>query len=161
MTAADALRAVLDGGLAAWPGLPQGSGPADAEPVLDAPDGAPWMTDLGYEKAFVRGGELAGHPAEAWVTPDGAELLMVAVEEPPFAPDPAAVLAALGEPDLRRDAWRGTTTVTDGEWVWPRRGVAVFADTEDGQVWRAHLFAPCGAEEYPELYATRLGARRR
>jgi hypothetical protein len=161
---AEALAALLDGDLAAWHGLPAGLAPADYAPVIDAPGEAPALAALGLRRALVRFGELvpAGAPAELWVAPgEDGEVWLVAVDAPPFAATPAALRERLGPPELTLDAARGTVTVPGGEWVWPRRGLAAYADEADDRVWRIALFPACTADEYAELYRADLGARRR
>jgi hypothetical protein len=158
----DAIAGLRDGDLAAWSGLPAGTAPEDLEPAVDAPDDAPAMAGIGLRKALVRYGELRGTgvEAEVWVAPDTAEVLLVAIGDPPFARDPAGVLAQLGEPALRLDNALGTVSLPGSEWVYPDRGLTVFADEEDERVWRLALFTPSSPEEYEERYRVRLGQRR-
>jgi hypothetical protein len=161
-TASDAIAALRDGGLATWRGLPAGIAPADLEPAVDAPDDAPAMASLGLRNALVRFGELAGSDVEAevWVAPGTSEVWLVALADPPFARDPARALEQLGEPALRLDNALGTVSLPGSEWVYPDRGLTVFADEEDERVWRLALFTPCPPEEYEERYRVHLGQRR-
>jgi hypothetical protein len=157
-----AFAALLEEGLESWSGLPAGCSPEQLAPFVEAPDEAPAMADLGMRKALVRFGALAatGSPAELWVSPYEAEVWMVAIEEPPFAPAPAAVRARLGEPALVLDSARGTVAMPGAEWVYPERGMAVFADEADGRVWRVALFPASRPDDYAELYRARIGQRR-
>lgn len=160
--AEQAFAALLDGGLEHWSGLPAGCSPEDLAAVVDAPGDAPALSDLGMRKALVRFGELVatGSPAELWVSPQDSEVWMVALEDPPFAPAPAEVRARLGEPADALDSARGTVALPAAEWVYPERGVAVFADVAEARVWRLALFPVAGAGDYEELYRARIGQRR-
>jgi len=161
--ASDAIARLRDADLTAWSGLPAGTQPADLEPAVDAPGDAPAMAGLGLRKALVRHGTLAGTDVEAevWVSPQSSEVWLVAIDDPPFAGDPAHVLQQLGEPALRLDNALGTVSLPGSEWVYPDRGLTVFADEEDGRVWRVALFTPSRPEEYEERYRVFLGQRRR
>ena len=161
--ASDAIARLRDGDLTSWSGLPAGTAPADLEPAVDAPGDAPAMAGIGERKALVRFGELAGTglDAEVWVSPESAEVWLVAIGDPPFAGSPEHVLEQLGEPALRLDSALGTVPLPGSEWVYPDRGLAVFADEEDERVWRVALFAPCRPEEYDVRYRVFLGQRRR
>lgn len=161
--AADAIARLRDGDLTVWNGLPAGTEPADLEPAIDAPGDAPAMTGLGLRKALVRFGELAGTDVEAevWVSPESSEVWLVAIDDPPFAGAPAQVLERLGAPALRLDNALGTVSLPGSEWVYPDRGLTVFADEEDERVWRVALFTPCPPEQYEERYRAFLGQRRR
>ena len=159
----DAIARLRDGDLTSWEGLPAGTQAADLEPVVAAPADAPAMAGLGLRKAFVRFGELAGTDldAEVWVSPESDDVWLAAIEDAPFAGTPAHVLQALGEPAQRLDNSLGTVRLPGSEWVYPDRGLAVFADVEDERVWRVALFTPCSPEEYEERYRVFLGQRRR
>jgi hypothetical protein len=161
--ASDAIARLRDGDLAGWHGLPESTQPADLEPVVDAPDDAPAMAGIGLRKALVRFGELAGtdSDAEVWVSPESSAVWLVAIGDPRFVTSPEHVLAQLGQPALRLDSALGTVQLPGSEWVYPERGLAVFADEEDERVWRLALFTPSTPEEYEERYRVRLGQRRR
>jgi hypothetical protein len=163
VSASDAIAALRDGDLSAWNGLPAGTTPADLEPAVDAPGDAPAMAGIGLRKALVRFGALAGTDmeAEVWVSPETSEVWLVAIDDPPFAGAPQHVLQQLGEPALRLDNALGTVRLPGSEWVYPDRGLTVFADEEDERVWRVALFTPCPAEEYEGRYRVSLGRRRR
>lgn len=158
---ADGIARVRDGDLTAWQGLPAGTEPADLEPVVDAPGDAPAMTGIGRRKALVRFGELVGsdREAEVWVSPESSEVWLVVIADPPVAP--GQVVEQLGQPALRLDSALGTVALPGSEWVYPDRGLAVFADEEDERVWRVALFPPCAPEEYEERSRVHLGQRRR
>jgi len=160
---ADAIARLRDGDLASWRGLPAGTEPADLEPVIDAPDDAPAMTGIGRRKALVRFGELLGtdRDAEVWVSPESSEVWLVVINDPPFGATPEEVIQQLGEPALRLDSALGTVRLPASEWVYPDRGLAIFADEEDERVWRAALFPPVSAEEYDERSRVHLEQRRR
>jgi hypothetical protein len=162
-SASDAIARLRDGDLASWNGLPPGSRPADLEPAVDAPGDAPAMAGLGLRKALVRYGGLTGTDVEAevWVSPESGEVWLVAIDDPPFAGPPERVLGQLGAPALRLDNALGSVPLAGSEWVYPDRGLTVFADEEDGRVWRVALFTPCRPEEYEERYRVFLGQRRR
>jgi hypothetical protein len=161
--ASDAIARLRDGDLTAWSGLPAGTRPEDLEPAVDAPADAPAMAGLGLRKALVRHGGLTGTDVEAevWVSPESGEVWLVAIDHPPFAGSPEHVLQQLGEPALRLDNALGTVPLAGSEWVYPDRGLTVFADEEDERVWRVALFTPCRSEEYEERYRVALGQRRR
>jgi hypothetical protein len=153
-----ALETLLRDGLARWSGLPRGCRPDEVGPVLVAA-GEPGMWNLGGRKAFFRSGELDGVPAQLWTSTDDAEVLMIAVEDPPFARAPQAVREQLGGPALELDTARGTVPVPAGEWVYPDRGVAVFVDLDD-QIFRATLFPACSPQEYETEFRVVLKERR-
>jgi hypothetical protein len=161
--ASDAIARLRDGDLTSWQGLPAGTQPADLEPAVDAPGDAPAMAGLGLRKALVRYGQLAGTDvdAEVWVSPASSEVWLVAIDDPPFAGAPEHVLQQLGPPALRLDNALGTVPLPGSEWVYPDRGLTVFADEEDERVWRVALFTPSRPEEYEERYRVFLGQRRR
>ena len=73
----------------------------------------------------------------------------------------AHVLEQLGPPALRLDNALGTVALPGSEWVYPDRGLTVFADEEDERVWRVALFAPSRPDEYEARYRVALGRRRR
>ena len=141
MNVPDDLRALADGGGPVPPGL-----------------GGPASTVLGARRAFrwFRDEDVA-----VWGPPDGSEVWMVSIEHPSFAGSPAEVLAALGEPAMRLDTALGTVAIAGGEWVYPDRGLTVFADEEDERVFRVNVFAPVAPSAYAELYVTQPGERRR
>jgi hypothetical protein len=161
--ASDAIARLRDGDLTSWNGLPPGTRPADLEPAVDAPADAPAMAGIGLRRALVRFGALAGTDlwAEVWVSPESAEVWLVTIDDPPFAGAPEQVIGQLGDPALRLDNALGTVPLPESEWVYPDRGLAVFADEEDERVWRVALFTPCPPEEYEERYRVSLGQRRR
>jgi hypothetical protein len=163
VSASDAIAALRDGDLSAWNGLPAGTAPADLKPAVDAPADAPAMAGIGLRKALVRFGALAGTDVEAevWVSPESSEVWLVAIDDPPFAGAPQDVLQQLGEPALRLDNALGTVRLPGSEWVYPDRGLAVFADEGDERVWRVALFTPCPPQAYEERYRVFLGQRRR
>jgi len=161
--ASDAIARLRDGDLESWTGLPAGTRPADLEPAVEASADAPAMAGLGLRKALVRFGALAGTDigAEVWVSPESAEVWLVAIDDPPFAGTPEHVLQQLGQPALRLDNALGTVPLPGSEWVYLDRGLTVFADEEDGRVWRLALFTPCRPEQYEAHYRVALGQRRR
>ena len=161
--ASDAIARLRDGDLTSWQGLPAGTRPADLEPAVEASDDAPAMAGLGLRKALVRYGALAGTDvdAEVWVSPQSSEVWLVAIGDPPFAGTPEHVLQQLGPPPLRLDNALGSVPLPGSEWVYPERGLTVFADEEDGRVWRVALFTPSRPQEYEERYRVFLGQRRR
>jgi hypothetical protein len=163
VSASESIARLRDGDLTAWSGLPAGTSPADLEPAVDAPSDAPALAGIGLRKALVRFGVLAGSDVEAevWVSPESSEVWLVAIEDPPFAGAPQHVLEQLGEPALRLDSALGTVALPGSEWVYPDRGLAVFADEEDERVWRVALFTPCPPQAYEERYRVFLGQRRR
>jgi hypothetical protein len=163
VSASQAIARLRDGDLTAWTGLPAGTTPADLEPAVDAPADAPAMAGIGLRKALVRFGALAGTDVEAevWVSPESSEVWLVAIGDPPFAGPPQQVLQQLGEPALRLDSALGTVALPGSEWVYPDRGLTVFADEEDERVWRLALFEPCPPEDYEGRFRVFLGRRRR
>jgi len=156
--AATALAALADTGLSGWPGLPEGRSPEDFAPVIDAPADAQALADVGMRKGLARFGELApfAAPAQLFTSTDGAEVWVVAIDDPPFAGAPQLERERLGSPALALDSARGTVSLPGAEWVYPQRGLTVFADVVDARIWRVALFPRCTEEQYVELY--RLGA---
>jgi hypothetical protein len=155
---AAALEGLLADGVGAWQGLPAGCHPGEVA-LADA-DPSPGMADLGLRKAFFRSGTLAGAPAQLWTTTDEQEILMLAVEAPAFVRTGAAATERLGAPERRLDSARGTVPLPASEWVYARRGLAVFVDPDGDAVWRATLFRPCTPDEYEAEFRVDLLERR-
>ena len=163
MSASESIARLRDGDLTAWSGLPAGTSPADLEPAIDAPGDAPALAGTGCARRCVqlRRAGASDVEAEVWVSPESSEVWLVAIEDPPFAGTPQHVLQQLGAPPLRLDSALGTVSLPGSEWVYPDRGLAVFADEEDERVWRVALFTPCPPQAYEERYRVFLGQRRR
>jgi hypothetical protein len=155
---AAAVEALLEQGVGAWSGLPAGCHPG-AIPIADL-DPSPGMADLGLRKAFFRFGALAGGTVQLWTTTDEQEVLMLAVESPPFVATGGAALEQLGVPERRLDSARGTVPLPHGEWVYAKRGLAVFVDPDVDRAWRATLFRTCTPEEYEAEFRVDLLERR-
>jgi hypothetical protein len=78
---------------------------------------------------------------------DGAVVLFdAALPEVDFA----ALTADLGEPEERHDYAFGTLAVDDGEWIYARRGITVFVNTDPDRVLHVALYAPTSAADYAE-----------
>jgi hypothetical protein len=120
------------------------------------------MADLGRRKAFFRSGILAGSagPVQVWTTTDEQEVLMLAIEAPPFLLTGKAALELHGAPDERLDSARGTVPLAASEWLYTERGLAVFVDPETDRVWRATLFRACTPAEYEAEFRVDLLERR-
>ena len=155
---AAALEALLEQGADAWRGLPTGCHPGEI-PIADL-DLSPGMADLGRRKAFFRFGALAGSPVQLWTTTDEQEVLMLAVESPPFVATGSAAEEQLGAPERRLDSARGTVPLPQSEWIYAERGLAVFVDPDADQAWRATLFRTCTPEEYEAEFRVDLLERR-
>ena len=121
------------------------------------------MAGLGLRKALVRHGALAGTDvdAEVWVSPGHPRCgsWRSATRRSPAPPSRSC--SSSDAPALRLDNALGTVALPGSEWVYPDRGLTVFADEEDERVWRVALFTPTGPEEYEERYRVFLGQRRR
>jgi hypothetical protein len=159
----DPVEAVLAGRLEEWRGLPRGLSAADLAPAIDAPDDAPAMAALGMRQALVLFGEASesGSGAEVWVSPEDREVWYVALDDPAFVGEPSSIRSRLGAPALELDTMLGTVPMPAAEWVYPERGIAVYADVEDARVWRLALFGATTAAAYGQLYAAAIGRRRR
>lgn len=158
----DALVALQQEAVAAWRGLPTGCAPDELAPAIRNVDPSPGMADLGLRKAFFRSGVLAasGAPAQVWTTTNEREVLMLAIEAPPFLATGQAAAEQLGEPDARLDSARGTVPLAASEWLYAGRGLAVFVDPDSDAVWRATLFRACTPEEYEDEFRVELRERR-
>jgi len=158
----DALASLQEQGLAAWQGLPPGCPPGELADVAGDLDPGPGMADLGLRKAFFRSGTLApsGVGVQVCTTTDEQEVLMVAVESPPFAATGAAAAELLGAPAARLDNALGTVRLEGSEWLYAERGLALFVDPDSDDVWRATLFRACTPEEYEAEFRVHLLERR-
>lgn len=158
----DALVALQQHGVAAWRGLPTGCAPDELAPAIRDADPSPGMADLGLRKAFFRSGILApsGAPVQVWSTTDEREVLMLAIEAPPFLPTGQSATDQLGDPDARLDTARGTVPLAASEWLYAGRGLAVFVDPDSDAVWRTTLFRPCTPAEYEDEFRVELRERR-
>ncbi len=123
--------------------------------------GDPAMSSLGQRRAFFRSARVDGSPAQAWTEPDSDQVLMITIDHPAFAGTPAAALETMGAPELRLDSARGTVPLPGAEWAYPSRGITLYADEEDEQIFRVALYAPTGPEAYEVALRPPFGVTRR
>jgi len=138
-------------GPAAWQGLPSGCRVADLAPALDCDESLLGAAPLGERNALFLPALLGDEvTAQVWLDAEEEDVVMVELEEPPFAATGAALTAAVGEPAARLDTWIGMLEADGGEWVWPERGLAAFVEPETDRVERLALFPPTTADGYEQ-----------
>jgi hypothetical protein len=98
--------------------------------------------------------ELSGYDRPHVSIRDGAVALFDARPEL----DAAALLADLGEPDAKLDAYFGTLKKPEGEWVWASRGIAIWKSGDN--VFHLALFRPTSVENYEATLSPDLRKRR-
>ena len=126
------LRALVNGDLAAWHGLPQG---ADSAWVRDELGDV--LTDYG-ELLIWRGG-VSG-PEGVLVELEGDDVELIELPDPNLGLE---AMAPLGEPELELNtAWSRVGT----QHAWPSRGLAVHASF-DG-IFRILAFAPIATADF-------------
>jgi hypothetical protein len=132
----DALRALADGDLAAWPGLPAGLSPDRLAEALGP---------AGDEEAGRLAGQLAtfrvfppavGAPfgVKAWLA--GDEVWLLEVREPPLQ---APLDQQLGDPEATAPSGLGTSYV---QRVYGARGLLLHVSEVTGEVRRLYAFTP-------------------
>lgn len=87
--------------------------------------------------------ELAGYLRPEVSVRDGS-LVLFDAKGPEL--DSAALLSALGEPELKLDAHFGTLPLPQGEYVYPSRGLALWVS--HGKIVHLAAFVPTSAEDY-------------
>jgi hypothetical protein len=98
--------------------------------------------------------ELPGYDRPHVNLRDGALVLFDARPEL----DAAALLADLGEPEAKLDAYFGTLKRPEGEWVWASRGIAIWKSGDS--VFHLALFTPTSVENYKATLSPDLRKRR-
>ncbi|GIE99657.1 hypothetical protein [Paractinoplanes rishiriensis] len=152
------LRALADGDLAAWPGLPGGLARADVEAALGAPPEAEGPLGL-----FGTAATLCRYPATAaaplgiqiWYVAGAVEL--VQIDEP--VPT-QAVTEALGPPEADVDSLLGSSR---RQLVYAGRGLTVHVSGITGEPYRLYGYPPCPAEQFlaaPLRYVSSTRSRR-
>lgn len=145
----DVLNKLLAKDLVTWTGLP-------ATCTLAALTGAEISTDeqqalLGDDRVTT-GYRNARAPAfretlKVWLR-DG-KITRISVKLPDLA-DPPALLATLGPPEAKLDAWFATTPDVnqEGEWVYATRGIALVMSTNRQNIMELIVYPPTTPDAY-------------
>ncbi len=67
----------------------------------------------------------------------------------------------LGEPSARLDSYDGILTISNGEWIYPERGITVFINIRGDKVRHVSLYRPTTLEEYKKTLRLHLQKRYR
>lgn len=89
---------------------------------------------------------IAGDRLRVWH--DGELVLAVELEAPRVDGGWDALRAALGAPDAKLPYWDDVVLASDGQWVYPARGLALYTTLDDTEVARVVAFPPTTIDVY-------------
>lgn len=161
-SAEPALRKFIERSFHAWDGLAPGTSLADIAAVCDVDQGWRGSGVLGEERRPAEwvNAELDGYDEAVRVWLEGDTVLLMDVESPPIAGEPAALLAQLGPPQATLDSYLGTFLLRGSEQVWPRRGLTLYVNPENGLLLRLAVYAPTTLAAYRRSLRLDLEMRR-
>ncbi|HET9624567.1 MAG TPA: hypothetical protein VFP84_24530 [Kofleriaceae bacterium] len=101
------------------------------------------------EPATYRKAKLTGYAEYPMIWLRDAVIVQLSVDTPDLA-DLPRLLATLGPPTAKLDAWARTTPtkIPEAEWVWPARGLALRLSSDRKLPMQLIVFAPTTLEHY-------------
>lgn len=163
MTALEALRAVGNGDLRGWVGLPDACTAADVEAAFGAVGrGRPRPGRVGDDARTL---EWTRQPLEgdavARIWWEGERPVLIETEYPNLRGGLDAALEELGEPAAELTYRFALETWEAGEWVWPEKGLTLFVVPRSRTVLRLAAYRPTDIESYRRELRLDFGYRPR
>jgi hypothetical protein len=133
-----------------WRGLPEGTRLADLAGVVEVDPEYAGRGLLGntFAAADWVGASADGFPHGIRIWRRGEDVVLLDAEGAQPADDLDELLAELGEPAVRREAWLGPVKVDGSEWVYPQRGLTIYTIPGSGTVDRVLAYAATTLDGY-------------
>jgi hypothetical protein len=152
-----ALRALAEGRLAAWPGLPPGCGRRHVEAALGpsepGPDGAGQLGGSPTAFRHYPSAPIAPYGIVVWYVGDQVTLIEINTPSLPASPE-----AQLGPPEARaRSGLDGLHT----QLVYAGRGLTIHQHELNGSLKRIYAYAPTSAEAFLQSWLGQVAIERR
>lgn len=151
LTCRDALHQLTAKQVETWQGLPAHCALADLRSSGVELGDEETEATLGEaaEPAAYRKAKLAGYAEYPMVWLRAGAIAQISVDRPELA-DVPHLLAKLGAPAAKLDAWARTTPtkIPEAEWVWPSRGLALRLSSDRATVTQLIVFTPTTLERY-------------
>lgn len=150
--------AALD--LSNWTGLPGGISLEQAGErfAIDDDWGGTGQLGSARRQADWYAVEARGFPEGLRLWFSGPELILADARHPELSVELEELLAELGSPQARLDAYLGTLLIEGSEWVWADRGLTLYVNPANGRLLRVSVYRPCSLSDYEE--ALRLNLKR-
>lgn len=144
----DAIAKLMAKDLAAWTGFPPGCTIEMLAAELGTDEDVVVLGEDGIE-ATLRRAKAAAYDEVMRVYLRGGTIAAISIALPAL-PDPPALLAKLGAPEAKLDAWMRTTpTISrEAEWVYASRGLALVLSSNRQNVMELVVFARTTVDEY-------------
>jgi len=136
--------------LGRWHGLPPHTRLADLAGLVevDADYAGRGLLGSRFMAADWVGAAADGFPHGIRIWRRGDDVVLLDADGVQPVGDLASLLAELDPPGARWDAWLGPVKVDGSEWVYPDRGLTIFAIPGSGTVDRVLAYAPTSLDEY-------------
>lgn len=146
----DAIAKLMAKDLAAWNGLPPSCTLEMLSAELGSDEDVVVIGEDGLE-ATLRRAKASAYDEVMKVYLRGGAIVAISIALPAL-PDPPGLLAKLGAPEAKLDAWMRTTpTVSrEAEWVYARRGLALVMSTNRQNVMELVVFGRTTVDEYKQ-----------
>ena len=134
----------------AWPGLVEGVTLDDLEEYLPVDRTFTGAAPLGerFELADWVAGLHDDFPDGVRVWLRGGQVVMLDAQRMDLTDPAGEILAGLGDPAARLDAFLGPIAAPGSEWVYPERGLTLFVGGEGAWVDRILGYTPASLEDY-------------
>ena len=146
----EAWKEIRDRDYRAWDGMPASCRYADFDAAFPRLRDAHGQGRLGRDRrqALFRMhvDDRYQHPLKTWFRDDRLVLIEVAYPELPYSTP--ELLSHLGDPEAQLDYHLDVMPVSEGAWIYPSRGLALFLDAGRREVMRIALFHACSLDGY-------------
>jgi hypothetical protein len=150
----DAIRALVEGRVEEWQGLPDGCQHEDFAQVLDGgeEEGTAMVSGNRAQFRMYRAPDQPD-PIQVWFNHEGSAFL-ITFTDPKLSDEVEAVLQRLGQPEAKLDPSIGYHADAT-QWVYARRGLTLYVREHVNEVARLSAYMPTS----PNYYEQYLGAR--
>ena len=145
-----------------WQGLAPDTSLSDVAAVFSVGDDLDGAAKLGSERRAATWISTAadGYENGVRIWLDENSVLLLDGDSPALTTELTAVLESIGEPDAKLDAYLGTFSIAESEWVYAGRGLTIYLDPEDLTLFRIVVYAPTSLDKYMESLRLNLQTRR-
>jgi len=143
-----------------WTGLPDGCLLSDlTQSGVQLKEGM-GLARLGRHKTNFKMLVIDEYERSVRVWLEEEKVLLLDVKYPQIVPDLTTLLAQLGEPEAKLDAYLGTLLLPESEWVYPQQGLSLFINPGNNVLLRLAVYPPTVLETYQERLRLHLRRRR-
>jgi hypothetical protein len=142
-----AIQALAERDFSRWSGLPDDGSLIDLTSRFSKQGEWSGVGELGERDAEYLWIDVAGYknPLRVWY--EGDRVLVIDVENPEIK-NPGKLLVQLGQPEAQLNTWQSLVPRHSGEWVYAKRGLALFLDPSTRLIFHLAVFPPTTLADY-------------